>query len=149
MSLFLDDRDVENGMLVYAEKPQTIHVCPRCGAEWEEIVDHDPIGVGTVWYEHDFDLTCAYPIRKGYCRACAMETATMEDRVAYLRENGLLCSFFASMLAESTMDRLDHDDMIAIWSVALRRDADALNQRLREYIEDQHNDDFVAWRCSE
>ena len=143
----LADLYVDNGMTLSMDMATTVHTCPLCGAEWEEFIDRDPIGIGTVWYAHDFDLTRSYPIHRGFCRACAMETASMEDRVAYLRDNDLLHEFFASLIHSDVMERLSHRDILAVWAAALRCDADVLDQRLTEYIEDHHEDDFIAWRC--
>lgn len=145
--MYLKDRDTDNGMTLYRERENRIHTCPHCGAAWEEFVDRDPSGIGTVMYEHDFDLTKVCPIRKGFCRACAMESATMEDMVAYVRERSLMVPFFAAVLAETTAERLSHNDMIAIWGAALQANPDMLNQRLRAYIEDEHEADFIDWRC--
>ena len=142
------DRDIDNGMTLFAERPQIMRTCPHCGAEWEEIIDRDPSGIGTVWYEHDFDLTRSYPIHKGFCRACAMESATAEDRVAYILEQNLLCAFLASRIQSVMIEKLNIRDMITMWDAALRLDADALDQALREYIEDMHENDFINWRCS-
>ena len=149
MSMLLTGHSIENGMTMYKEPSNRIHTCPHCGAEWEDFIDRDPIGIGTVWYEHDCALTRSYPIGRGFCRACALESASMEDMVAYIREKELLWSFFASLLKSDVMDKLNHRDILSVWDAAFKSNHDMLEQRVREYIEDEKEDDFIAWRCEE
>lgn len=143
----LTDRRIDNGMTMYRERPNPIHTCPHCGAEWEEFIDRDPIGIGTVYYEHDFDLTREYPIHRGFCRACALESSTPEDRVSYIQQRGLQRSFLASLLAERTMASLREADVMAVWKMAMEHDPELLDARVREYIEDECESDFVDWRA--
>lgn len=146
MSMMVDRR-IENGMTLFAEKANPIHTCPHCGAEWEEIIDRDPIGIGTVYYEHDFVLTKVYPIHKSFCRACAMESATMDDLVAYMRARGLLRDFFESLVPKGIMDNLQASDLVDLWGMAMQQHADVIEQRMREFVEEHHEEEFIEWRA--
>lgn len=141
------DRDIENGMTVCAEKPQTIHACPRCGAEWEQLLDLDPVGVGVIYYEHGFTLTRRYPIHRGFCRACAMDDAKMEDHVRFIRERNLIGCFFVWLVSGATVACERTNDLLDIWNLLVQHDPDLLDIRLREYIEDERKDDFIDWRA--
>lgn len=143
------DRDVENSMVLYAERPQTILACPHCGAEWEKFIDRDPVGIGTIYYEHDFDLTRSYPIQKDFCRACALESATSTTFKRFVAEKSLTAEFLIWSLPDQVAKLRTATDFANFWSLLEYQCPDFVDTRLREFIEEKYEKDFIDWRCEE
>ena len=137
------DLDIENGMLLWREKPYRAHTCKNCGTEWEEVESGfgDRVTYASLWQESD-----TYPIDKGFCRACAVVSATPEDRALFIKQNGLEREFLSSLLSKEVMGTLRNVDVMVVWETALKHEPDVLDQRLDEYIDNGLVEKFTNWR---
>lgn len=113
---------IGNGMAIYDEPPeQTFHTCPVCGADWLEVRNpEDPIW--GVTYEYDGISTEEWPISKRGCVYCAIGSATVEDMIRYIEENGLETDF-VHYLSDETYSykpaKINPDSTIAFaWNMA-------------------------------
>ena len=129
------DRDMENGMVRYIEKPMPTYPCPKCGAEWEEVSD------GTeVRYAHAGWVSRRFPIRGRFCPACAAGRATAKDLMALVRERNLIGDFLKWLLTG------DAPDAPVIWNALLCYDRALVDSRLEEFVSGSM---LAAWLCED
>lgn len=142
------DRDVENGMTVCAENPQFIRTCPHCGSEWEMVFDRMPLGIAT-HYVSKSRLIKRYPIMDDCCPDCAVNGSSLDDKAQFVQDRDLILEFFCFLFG--TIDLSSHKNTVIFdfWHLIVRHRPDMLDAWLRQFIEDEHEDDFINWRYGE
>ena len=115
--------------------------CPGCSTLWIRNLDGgwwcDP-DWGTVGYE-DYRRD---PLEGGrdYCPVCAVDTATHADRLRYVTQEQLQRDFLRWVLKVE-------DDAVECFRALLAPDPEWLEQRLEEYVKEEEESEFRAWRC--
>lgn len=127
-------------MTLLARKTATC-CCPTCETEWEQNSD------GTWWCDPDwgrrgYDSYRRDPLEGGrdFCPVCAANTATYADHLRFITQDCQQGDFLRWVLEQ---DRDAEDCFRAL----LSPDADWLETRMADFIQDRCEEEFVEWRC--
>lgn len=124
--------------------------CPGCGAEWEEIGERSRDGPGVLYAcGNEVLVSRVYPLRRGFCRACAAEGAPPEDRARYIREADLIYDFCGWLFDSAALPVTRPSYVADVYGLIERRDPELMDSMTRQYIEDRRQEDFAAWRFGE
>lgn len=115
--------------------------CPRCGAEWEEVVEASPFGK-TRFFAGPRQVTRRFPVRRGRCLDCAGQDASFDQRRRYVAQEGLQGDFLAWLLRRGGPGDPDLRD---IWDALVAHDPDLMEVRVREFIEEERDAAFGDW----
>ena len=107
--------------------------CRHCGVEWEVWTER-----GAVYYAWEDQLTRRYPLRKGFCRACALDRADHADRVRFIEGHRLEAGFFGWLAQD-----MRQDDAQSVWRLLNERDPELMETRLAEYVSGPLEDEFM------
>ena len=127
-------------MTATARKTATC-TCPTCETTWVRNLD------GSWWCDPDwgrrgYDSWHRDPTegRRSFCPVCAGDTATAADYLRYITQEELQKDFLAWVLE-------NNDDAVTCFRALLATDPEWLDQRMQEFVQEKHEDEFVEWRC--
>ena len=125
-------------------------VCPRCGELWQEMPEDAAEHAGEPW-EHTDPMTLhltawpEYPTSARGCPCCAIDEAPGDMLLAFIEAHKLSKEAleYCIIVAWDWPHALDIDYVPVIWQ-ALRSRL-ATEGRLRDYIREEKNSEFVRW----
>lgn len=121
--------------------------CPSCETEW--IQDDDGNwGCDPFFGRFGYDRYHRDPLEDGrkFCPVCAFKTSSVQDRIAFIRQDGHERAFFRWLLSSDA----DAEDMFKILTVDTQEDREAwMDIRTDEFIQDCRYGEFVEWRCGD
>lgn len=150
------DRQLENPMVTgYGFREELVQLapielayCPRCKSKWvkmpEGLADDSErpweTNIGGVWV-----TAPAHPVGARYCRTCAIYAATVNDLIAYVEERKLQQSAieYAIIGCWDWEKKLDPDWVPWLWNNTRMKLYE--EGRLRDFVQQEHGDDFAGW----